>query len=99
MSPHDAPVIAYSSSATPKIVPPSARKTIRGMPSTLGGGVIRCLVSGRVALATRFIEKPNASFGVVDKGFKKTGRCDVVMFVAEIVGFAHRGNNPLIVVA
>jgi len=55
-------------------------------------------MSGGVAAAAGLVEKPHAFFGFVDIDFQQAGRCHVAMLVADIMGLAHRRNEPLIVV-
>ena len=54
---------------------------------------------GRVAFTACFVKKPDALFGVIDEGLQQARACDVVVLIADVVRFAHRRNNALIVVA
>ncbi len=54
---------------------------------------------GRIAPTSGFVEEPNTPFGVVDECFKKTRCRHVVVFVAEVVGFAQGRDYALIVFA
>src|SRR5262249_32754118 len=56
-------------------------------------------MSCRIAPASGFIKEPNTSFSVVDECLEKTGRRNIVVFVAEIVGFAQCRDHALIVLA
>lgn len=52
---------------------------------------------GRIALASGFVQEPDALLGVIDEGFEQAGGCDIIMLVADIVGFAHGSDHTLVV--